>query len=64
MTEVELKEKIVEREDIIRYFLKYQMPFDYKGFKIICKELADWKIELAKIESQNYELNRRLITSN
>lgn len=60
----ELKTKIRERQDILNYFTKYQIPFTEEGYKILADELKKWKIELAKAENELLKTNYRMIKQN
>ena len=60
----ELKIRIVEREDLLRYFVKYQMPFTESGYRFLCNELKDWKDELADLETNEFKETYKFIRNN
>jgi hypothetical protein len=60
----ELKKKIREREGVLNFFTKYQIPFTEEGYKILANELRDWKIELAVLENVLQETTYKMIKSN
>ena len=59
-----LRIRIRERIDLLNYFTKYQIPFSVNGYRMLCDELREMRIELAQLEYELSTFNYNLINSN
>lgn len=60
----ELKGRVREAEDLLKYMTKNQMAFGEKGFAFLIEEVRILKIQLAEAEAEERKQERVLMINN
>lgn len=59
---IELREKIIEFEDILQMILKYQIPISEGGYNFLVDQVKRIKTDLAQLEKElRIECRRKIL---